>query len=187
MLWAAGTAAGCGLAAGQAMPTAQRGAGISVFAGVSGVYTGLNGSRNLAVTAGGDFSFLQFHGVLVGVEVRGSYPVDRGKVVAEENVLGGVRFSGHVWRVRPYGDVLFGRGELDYGSTGYPAPSGNLYYTLSDGNVLAAGGGAELPLSTTWAVRGEVQIERYQTPVTASGNLNSTAINAALVYHFHFR
>lgn len=180
-------AAGCSLAHGQAMPTAGRAAGVSVFAGVSGVYTGLDGGRNLDVTAGGDFSFLELHGVLLGVEVRGSYPIDRGKVVAEENLLGGVRFSGRVWRLRPYGDVLFGRGELNYGSTGYPAPGGTLYYTLSDGTVLGFGGGADLPLSPTWSLRGDVQLDRYQAPVTTSGNVNATSITAALVYHFHFR
>ena len=88
-------------------------------------------------------------------------------------------------RLRPYGDILFGRGEIDFPLGQYDATGANLY-SASVGSVLSPGGGVEYDVDQHFAVRGDVQYQRYATPVTASGSLYATALMGAVVYRFDF-
>src|SRR3954454_25215696 len=100
-----------------ALPTASRTLQLSAFGGFSGVYTGLAGGKNLSITAGGDLGFLPYRGMRPSLEVRGTYPMNKGDIDPQKNILGGLKVDfllSH--RIHPYGDILFGRGEMKYGS-----------------------------------------------------------------------
>jgi hypothetical protein len=170
---------------GQARPTATQTSRLSLFGGVNGTLTELDGGKNVGITAGADFSFRPFFGFRPAVEVRGTYPVHVGLVDGEKNVLAGLQVMRPIHRINVYGDFLFGRGEIDY-PTGLFDPNFFHLYASSVSYVLSPGGGVEYDLSRHFAVRADAQYQRYSTPVTVSGKLYSTALTAAVVYRFDF-
>ena len=110
------TISGTRAAQAQGMPTATRQLQLSAFGAVSGVYTGLNGGKNFSITAGGDLGLPPWRGIRPTIEVRGTYPTDHGLVDSQKSILGGLKVDFLLrHRFRPYGDVLFGRGQIDYG------------------------------------------------------------------------
>ena len=80
-LWAAGSAA-----YSQATATATAPLHFSAFGGVTGDFTGIGLAKNLSVTAGVDAGFRSVFGLFPSLEVRGTYPVDKGHVDAQKNV-----------------------------------------------------------------------------------------------------
>ncbi len=174
----------CALAHAQAIPAAVKPFDVSAFGGATGTYTGLNGGRNLGITAGGDISFRQFRMFYPSVEVRGTYPIDDGKVDAQENILFGVKVERYYKNFRPYVDFLYGRGKITYQNGGYPNPSRTLLYLDSVSNVFSIGGGLDYTLSDHLALKLDAQFQRYGTPVTTSGALYSTPLTLGVVYRF---
>jgi hypothetical protein len=174
-----------GIATAQvAMPTATRTLTLSAFGGVSGVYTGLAGGKNLSIVAGADLGLGSWRGVRPEIEVRGAYPVDKGTIDSQKSVLGGLKVDfllNH--RLRPYGDVLFGRGEMDYQS-GYLF--NNLVYQLTTTNVYSAGGGVDYDLNDNFAIKADAQIQRWGYAPTPSGNLYSKLGTVGVIYRFNF-
>ena len=166
----------------QAMPTARRTLQISAFGLLGGTYTGLSGGRNLAVTAGGDLIFLHYRKALFGAELRGTYPLDKGAVDSQKSVLAGLRAETRVSRVVVFGDVLAGRGGIDYQNGGYPVPP--LVYFATNTVVYAAGGGAELDITRQLALKLDAQVQHWATPVTASGVIYPKQIGVGVVYRF---
>jgi hypothetical protein len=123
----------------QALPTASRTLQLSAFGGLSGDYIGLSGGKNLGITAGVDLGLIPYHGVRPTVEVRGTFPIDDGHIASQKSILFGPRFDFLLnRRLRPYGDFLFGRGEMDYNNGGYII--GNEIFLLTTTNVWAAQG-----------------------------------------------
>ncbi len=196
-------AAGVWKAAGQsAQPTAMRKFQTSVFGLISGTDTGLpvrnpNGSlgsdgRNVALMAGVDVSVYSWRQFAAAVEARGAYPISKGDVVGEKSFMGGARVSyepagtfatpiaGFLSRFRPYGDVLYGRGEMDYQKGGYLV--GNLLYTQTAGGIFAGGGGLELDVSRRSSFKADYQVEHWKTPVTSSGSVLSQQFGVGVVY-----
>ncbi len=169
----------------QSLPAAVQRLQLSAFGGVSGVYTGLGSGRNLAVTAGVDLGLPPIFSLSPTLEVRGSYAIDKGKVDSQKNIMGGVTVAKDFGRVRPYGDVFVGRGQINYGN-GYVNPAGNLRYLQTNSNVFATGGGLDLRLDRHFAIKLDAQIERYASPVTVSGHLYAKAVTVGMVYHFRF-
>ena len=157
------------------MPTASRPVTLSAFGGITGTYTGLDGGKNLGITAGGDIGFKPFHGFYPSAEVRGTYPIDGGHVDSQENFLFGPKIERFYGNFRPYVDFFYGRGKIDYLHGGYPNPSGTLLYLDSVSNVFAAGGGLDFTSPTTSRIKFDGQFQRYGTPVTTSGSLYATA------------
>jgi hypothetical protein len=168
----------------QAVPTASAAVRISAFAGISGTYTGLNLAENADVTGGIDVGFRPFAGFYPGVEVRGMYPVDEGQIVALRNLVGGLRMGRRSGPFHGYGDVLFGRGQLNYLNGGIPNPGGTLLYDQTTSNVLSFGGGVDWDWTEHLGLKGDFQFQKYETPVTTSGNLFSKVFTAGVVYRF---
>lgn len=174
----------------QSTPTASRGLAPSAFAGFTGTYTGLQSSRNLAFTAGVDVGFHPFFGWLPAVEFRGTYPVDSGRVVGEKEALGGLRLQKRFNRVRPYADILFGRGQLNYQNGGFIVPAQNFRYVQSTSNVLSAGVGVELDVTEHFAVLLDGQFQHWDIPFSTGsnpaspGSLYSKAGTVGVVYRF---
>ena len=182
-LFAFATLAGLPRATAQALPTATASYHISAFGGVAGDFTGLALAKNGDITAGFDFGIRPFAGFYPSLEVRGVYPVAKGNTVNTENAVVGVRVARHKNNLHGYGDVLFGRGKLTFPG-GYPNPSDTFIVLSNTSDVLSFGGGAEYFLSTHWGVQGDFQLQRYQTPVTVSGNLFSKVFSVSVVYRF---
>jgi hypothetical protein len=157
------------------------------FGGATGVYTGLDSGRNLGITAGVDLGFGGYRGFLPMLEVRGTYPVDSGAVVSEENFLGGLRVERQYRTLHPYVDALFGRGQLQYQGAGALNPQQTVLYQRTNSNILAGGAGIDLDVTPSLAGRADVQLEHYDTPVTTSGSIDSTAITVGVVYRFGYR
>ena len=168
----------------KALPTATQTLQLSGFAGLSGVYTGLSGGRNLSFTAGADLGLPAYLGTRPTIEVRGTYPMDGGRIDSQKSILGGLRVDFLISRrLRPYADFLLGRGQIDYGR-GYRV--GNIVYLQTTTNVYSPGGGFEYDLSPRFSVRADGQIQHWGYAPTPSGSIYSKVGTAALVYRFDF-
>jgi hypothetical protein len=164
--------------------TASRPLQLSAFGGVSGVYTGLSGGKNFSFVAGADVGLPPWRGMRPTLEVRGLYPIDDGQVDSQRSILAGLKVEfllGH--RLRPYGDFLFGRGQMNYGH-GYIY--GETIYALTTTNVYSPGAGFDFDLSEHLAVRVDGQFQRWGYTPTPSGNVWSKVGTAGIVYRFNF-
>jgi hypothetical protein len=187
------------LAAAQAIPTADRGAQASAFVLFSGTYTGLgaslfspqpgSGGKNLTISAGADLDFMLGRRFALGAELRGSYPINAGKVDGQKTILGGVRATrepvgdyGLLRRFRPYGNFLVGRGQMDMQSGGYIVPG--FRYDLTTSTVYSPGGGFEIELTPRVALKADAQFQRWSTPLTPSGTLWAKQGGIGLTYRF---
>ena len=169
-----------------AVATATLPVQISAFAGVMASYTGLEGSRNLGITGGLDVGVRSFFGISPALEVRGTYPFADGRLVAEKNLLGGVRLAKRYTLLRPYVDVLYGRGQLDYLQGGYPNASKTFVYQVTSSNVIAGGVGVDLDLARHLGLKADFQLQRYPTPAVASGAIYGKPLTLAIVYRLGF-
>lgn len=166
----------------QAAPSATRGGALNAFVGATGTYTGLGSGTNLGVTGGVDVAVHHWSSLTPYLEIRGTYPFYLGDTVSIRNILGGLRFTRTYGRYLPYFDALYGRAQLHYASPGYPNPAFTYLYQKSPSNVLSLGGGAEIPLTYTWALKADAQWQFYSTPVTSSGHLSSVPVTVGVVY-----
>jgi hypothetical protein len=175
----------CTATAQSAHPTAERQLQLSAFGAVSGDFTGLEGGKNFAVTAGGDLGLPPWRGIRPTIEVRGRYPMDHGLVDSQKDILGGLRVDfllNH--RLRPYGDFLFGRGQMNYGLTGYQFK--NDIYSLTTTYIDSGGVGFDYNLNERLAIKVDAQIERWGSAPTSTGRIYSSVGTAGLVYYFNF-
>jgi len=183
----------------QALYTATQPMSLSAWGGATGTFVNLaptnapgnttifNSGKNLGVTAGVDLRVWQFHGLLPSIEIRGTYPFDKGQVAAEENALVGLKVEHIFGRYHPYGDILFGRGEIHYLGGGYILPDGYFIQVQSFSNLLSFGGGADIDVTHHLAAKLDLQLwHQNSVPVTGSGTLNSLAITAGVIYRFDF-
>ena len=170
----------------QGNATASRSLEISVFGGPAGVFTGLDGGHNLSLTVGADVGFRPFYGFLPAVEVRGLYAVDDGTVVAQKNILGGLRLEKRRRGLRLYGDVVFGRGSLHYLNGGYLDQAGDYLYTSNTTNVVSPGAGVSVDLVRNFSLFADAQFQHYATPVTVSGSLWSKPVTIGVIYRLPF-
>jgi hypothetical protein len=166
-------------------PTAERQLQLSAFGAVSGDFTGLEGGKNFSITAGGDLGLPPWRGIRPTLEIRGRIPADHGLIDSQKDVLGGLRVDfllNH--RLRPYADFLFGRGEMNYGLTGYPF-NGN-QYVLTTTYVDDGGVGFDYDLTQSLAIKVDAQLERWGSAPTSSGRIYSSVGTAGIVYYFNF-
>jgi hypothetical protein len=159
---------------------------LSAFGGVSGVYTGFQSGKNLSLAAGIDLGLAPHFGVRPVVEVRGVYPVDKGQVDSQKDILGGLKvdFLLH-HRVHPYADFLFGRGQMNYGASGFYF--GNYIYDITTTYVYSPGAGIDCQFSDHLALKIDAQLQRWAGPTpTASGVVYPKVGTLGLVYIFDF-
>ena len=174
----------CSFAPAQAIPAASRPLTLSAFGALTGTYTGLGGGKNLGITAGADLGWKPFHRYYPSIEVRGTYPVDKGKIDSQENILFGPRIARFYGNFHPYGDFLYGRAKVTYAKPGYPNPTATLLYLDSVTNVLSFGGGLDYTLTDHFALKIDGQFQHYSVPVTTSGTIYSKPITVGVVYRF---
>jgi hypothetical protein len=168
----------------QSLPTATQAMELSGFGGVSGVYTGFFGGKNLGLTAGIDLALPEFKHIRPGIEVRGTYPIDKGTIASERSVLGGLKVNFLLGRrFQPYGDFLFGRGQINYVADNFYQ---NFDYVLTTGYVYSPGGGFDYQLTDHFRAKVDVQYQRFDSTPTTSGTLYSTQGTVGVVYVFDF-
>ncbi len=172
------------MAHAQALPTAERAISLSAFGMGTGTYTGIEGGKNLDITAGLDVGLRSFGPVRPVVELRGTYPVDSGRVVSEKNALLGLKIETlESLRIHPYGDFLFGRGEMHYAGNGFVV--GPIAYNYTSTNVFSFGGGVDLDLTAHYALKADYQLQSWSTPVTASSTAHPQAMSLGIIYRFN--
>jgi hypothetical protein len=166
-------------------PTAIQKLQLSAFGGVSPDFTGLSGGKNVAITAGVDLALPPVYHLRPTAEFRGTYPIDGGTIDSQREVLGGLRVDFLLGRrIHPYGDFLFGRGEMKYGGSGYFF--GNFDYDLTTTNVYSPGAGLDYDLTSHFAVKADGQFQRWGGAPTPSGTVYAKVATVALVYHIDF-
>ncbi len=175
-----------GRALAQAAPAVTQAADVSVFGGATGAFTGLDSGKNIGITAGADYSLpYYFHSYRPLLELRGSYPFDKGQVDSQKNILGGLKVGRRFGRFHPYGDILFGRGQINYNKP-YPDPEHTFLYVRSTSWVLSPGAGVDFDISSHFSIKADAQFQRYTTPVTKSGDLWAKPLTLGVVYRFNF-
>lgn len=172
-------------ACGQAIPAAVQPIRISAFAGLTATDTGLASGKNGGITAGLDVGVLPLFRLYPSAELRGNYPVHEGNVDGQKSVLGGLTIAAHLGRFRPYGDFLFGRGEIAYAPSVQKSHT-NVFYTQSTSNILSPGGGLDLSLNSQWDMKLDIQVQHWASPVTSTGHQYATAGTVGIIYHFNF-
>jgi hypothetical protein len=172
-----------GAAFGQAEVTASQAMELSVFGAGTGTFTSLENTRNAGVTAGVDLAFRPFFGVRPALEVRGTYPFDKGAVVGLKDGLVGIRLMKHYGRFEPYLDGHWGRGEVTYVG-GFIV--GTFRYDRTTTNVWSGGGGFDYRLTNHYGIKADAQIQRWATPVTQTGHLYPVPVSLGVTYHFDF-
>ena len=173
-----------GVAGAQAVPTATQRLDLSVFGAGTGTYTELGGGKNTGITAGFDVTFRNYFHVRPSFEVRGTYPIDSGTVDGLKDVMVGLKVQKDYGRVHPYLDVLYGRGSIDYEDGGVII--NNFRYDRTTTNIFAGGAGLDLRVTRKFDVKGDVQFERWNTPVTDTGVIYPIPISVGIVYHLDF-
>jgi hypothetical protein len=175
-----------GTALAQSFPTATQPLRLLVFAGATVTNTGLDSGKNTGTTAGVDLSLPSYHGLDPSVDVRGTFPFEKGSVDSQKNVLGGLKVALHHGRLFPYANLLLGRGEITYPGNGHQVPGTPIFYTQSSTIVISPGAGLDFQLSHHLAFKIDLQLQRYATKVTTSGHIYAEAATAGFVYRFDF-
>jgi hypothetical protein len=168
-------------ASAQKIPTATQPLHISVFGGATGVETDFEHGRNADITAGLDIGFVPYHGIHPSFEVRGSLPIEKGDTDSQKNALVGLKLGGNYRKLHPYGDILFGRAQINYPGKGAQVPGTNTFYTSSTTWAIAGGGGADYELTRHFALKLDAQIEQLSTPVI-SGHIHPYTGTVGVVY-----
>ena len=168
----------------QAAPAGTQKLEISAFVAGTGTFTGLEGGKNLGITAGADLTFLRFRRFRPAFEARGTYPINQGHISSQKNFLLGPRVEYPLGRFHPYADFLIGRGQIDYHAPGFVF--GNTLYISSNTTVYSPGVGFDYNLTHNFAIKADVQFQHWNTPVTASGSIHPTAVTLGLVYNVDF-
>src|SRR5260370_37312921 len=103
----------------QAAPAGTQKLQLSAFVAATGTFTGLEGGKNLGITAGADLTFLYFRQFRPSFEARGTYPIAQGHISSQKYFLLGPKVEYPLGKFHPYPNFLFGRGQIDYHSPGF--------------------------------------------------------------------
>src|SRR3979490_1078755 len=76
-------------ASAQAAPAGSQQLQLSAFVAGTGTFTGLEGGKNLGITAGADLTFLRFLRFRPSFEARGTYPITKGHNISQKKCLPG--------------------------------------------------------------------------------------------------
>jgi hypothetical protein len=168
----------------QAAPAGTQKLQLSAFVAATGTFTGLEGGKNLGITAGADLTFLGFRRFHPAFEARGTYPLNKGHISSQKNFLLGPKVEYPLGKLHPYADFLIGRGQIDYHAPGFIF--GNTLYINSNTVVYSPGVGVDYNLTHNLALKADAQFQHWDTPVTASGTIHPTALTFGVVYNFDF-
>jgi hypothetical protein len=170
------------VASAQAAPAGTQKLQLSAFVAATGTFTGLEGGKNLGITAGADLTFLNFRQFRPSFEVRGTYPLNKGHISSQKNFLLGPKVEYPLGKFHPYADFLFGRGQIDYHAPGFIV--GNILYINSNTFIYSPGVGVDYNLTHNLALKADAQFQHWNTPVVSSGAIHATALSFGVIYNF---
>lgn len=168
----------------QIVTTASQQLQLSAFAAGTGTFTDFEGGKNLGVTAGVDLTYLSLRLLRPSIEVRGSYPINRGTISSQENILAGIKVEHAFGPLHPYADFLIGRGEIDYRIGVLPV--GDFIVLSSTSTVYSPGIGLDYSLSHHFSFKADAQFQRWNTPAVEQPVIHPVAISLGAIYHFDF-
>jgi hypothetical protein len=169
----------------QSEPTASRPLDLSTFVGLARTDIGIEGGRNLGITAGISLSFPRCIGLVPSLELRGTTTLNEGSILTEKNFSIGMQVAKPLRQpVMPFANFLIGRNQFTYLNGGLEVPDTNVVYTKSASNLFSPGFGLLLDVGPRVSVRVETDFQYFRTPVTASGSLISIPTTVGLAYHF---
>ncbi len=111
-------------------------------------------STNYGLSLGTDLDFNTHTWVKPGFEIRGTR--SSGDQANEYTYGGGPRLILPLPHIQPYGDFLLSGGKIDFN---HPA---NPFYQEDRSAVYSYGGGADFLLTRSWALKVDVQSERWK-------------------------
>jgi hypothetical protein len=141
----------------------------------------LNDSRNKGFTLGGDIDgFRLLPHTEIGLDLR--YSFSTGSQVNQVYYAGGPRLSFTIGRFTPYVDALLGHGKDTFRN-----PSDTNYkYDVSPAPTV--GGGLDYRLNRSWAIRADIQQERWRFSIHQPMFYPlSASVGATYQFHFHSR
>lgn len=162
-----------GIASGQAVVTADRGAAIIPFATSTFVRPDWGQPNNIGFTAGVDYT--RFTGTLIqpSLELRMTHA--SGKQVGENSYLTGFKVETTIGRIHPYATLLAGMGYISFKTeAGYPSDSSFIY---------SMGGGAEFNVTPSWKVRADFTEQHWNLDPQI---LNPMAFGVGVSYSIPF-
>jgi hypothetical protein len=157
---------------------------LSAFSTITPTSTGLGQGKNLTITAGADIAFVGLRRVRSVVEIRGSYPIAAGNVDRQKSFVAGPVIECAVGRFRPYADFLLGKGAINYLRGGYVF--GGEKYISSSAVVYSPGVGLDYSITHHFALKADLQYQRWEVPVAISGHINPTVVSLGGKYMFDF-
>jgi hypothetical protein len=172
------------VAVAQAGATASEELRLSAFGGISGTYTDVFGGHNLSVTAGGNVSLRRFLGVNPSAEIRGTIPFVSGHFAGLDSLLGGVKLERPFGRFHPYGDMLFGRGAMNWQNGGLP--SGNVILIKTVSPVFSPGVGVDMDVKGKWVAKADFQYQFWTNYPPVPGTPHPKVLTAGVQYRFDF-
>ena len=161
-------------ACAQASTAASKAAAVSVFAGLDVSDPAYGPNRDTGVSLGANYTrYLRFP-VQPSVEVRANF--SNGTYANERSYLFGVRALVPVGRFEPYVDFLLGPGTIHFPR--------NVGYTGDNSTVYNYGGGIDVPLSSRFALKLDLQAQHWNT-----GEFRFTPVlgTVGISYHIPFR
>jgi hypothetical protein len=173
-------------AGAQAAPAGAQQLQLSAFLAGTGTFTDFHGGKNLAITAGGDLTFLHYSLFRPALEIRGTVPVDSGHISSQKSILIGPKVEFPLGRYHPYADFLIGRGAIDYLNGGFTVPTLGLIYLSSNSTVYSYGGGLDYNLSHSIALKIDAQYQHWDAPPADTGVIHPAAVTFGAVYNFDF-
>jgi hypothetical protein len=168
----------------QSIPVATQQIQLSAFGAATPISTGLGPGNNLTVTAGADIAFVGLRRIRSIVEIRGNYPIAGGNVDKQKSFVAGPVIEYTVGRFRPYADFLIGKGAINYLSGGYIF--GREKYISSSTVVHSPGVGVDYSMTHHFGLKADLQYQRWDVPVVASGRINATVLSVGGKYMFDF-
>jgi hypothetical protein len=172
----------------QSLPAATQQLQLSAFVAGTDTFTYLAGGKNLDITAGVDLTLPIFRVFSPSVEVRGTYPIDKGHISSQKDFLVGPKIEYPFGRLHPYADLFVGRGKIDYHASGHASGYifDNFRYVSSTTIVYSPGIGLDYRFTNALAVKIDAQFQHWNTPATNSGTINPRAITLGAIYNFDF-
>jgi hypothetical protein len=172
----------------QALPTATKGAEITVFGGYTASKTDYGDFAKTGFMGGANFTLFPSHWfVEPSVEFRFDYA--RSNEVSEHAYLVGPRLQKDIkgGRLHPYADFLFGQGTINFN----PAVLG---VERAWGPARSYGGGVDFDISRHLSLKGDFQEQSWNTgknpklkPDGSDFTLSPQTFIFGVTYHFQFK
>jgi opacity protein-like surface antigen len=166
--------AASGVAFGQAVVTADRGAAIAPFVTSTLVHPDWGQLNNTGFTVGVDYTRFTPTLIQPSLELRMTH--GNGTQVGENTWLTGFKLETAISRIHPYATLLAGMGYIAFkNQPGYPSDSSFVY---------SIGGGAEFNVTQSWKVRADFTEQHWNLdPVILTPMNFGIGISYSIPFH----